>query len=98
MKIKGWDKEYEVKIEESRYMNNGNLAISLMCYDDEFNFWEPYGRLTVNFDEKLPANHAYVDTNNMPNAEDFINENKLGEFTGKYKISGFCCYPLYKFY
>lgn len=98
MKIKGWDQEYEVKIEKSEYISNGNLAVSLMCYDDEFNFWEPYGTLTVNFDEKLPANHAYVDTNNMPNAEDFINKNKLGEFTGKYKNSGFCWYPLYKFY
>ena len=60
MKIKGWDQEYEVKIEKSEY--------------------------------------AYVDTNNMPNAEDFINENKLGEFAGEYKNSGFCWYPLYKFY
>ena len=52
----------------------------------------------MNFDEKLPEDYAYVDTNNMPNAEQFIEENKLGEFVGKYKMSGFCCYPLYKFY
>lgn len=98
MKIKGWNQEYEVKIEKTKYMNNGNLAISLICYDDEYKYWEPYGILTVNFDEKLPEDYAYVDTNNMPNAEQFIEENKLGEFVGKYKMSGFCCYPLYKFY
>ena len=46
MKIKGWDQEYEVKIKKSEYISNGNLAVSLMCYDDEFNFWGPYGTLT----------------------------------------------------
>lgn len=40
---------------------------------------------------------AYVDVNNCPWAQKFIEENKLGEFTGKYGQSGFCIYPLYKF-
>lgn len=97
MKIKGWGMEYEVKINKTRY-SNGNLAIQLMSYDDEYEFWEPYGNLTVNFEEKLPEGCAYVDTNNMPNAEEFINKYGLGEHQGKFRMSGYCCYPLYKFY
>lgn len=94
MKIKNWGHEYEVKMEKTNYCNNGNLAIKLMC----FNSREPYGSLTVNFDEKLPEDYAYVDVNNIPNAEAFIAENNLGEFAGKYMFSGFCAYPLYKFF
>ena len=97
MKISNWGCEYEVKAEKTQYMN-GNLAIQLMCYDDEYDFWEPYGNLTVNFDEKLPDGYAYVDTNNMPNAEQFIKKYNLGVHQGKYKYSGFCAYPLYKFF
>ena len=44
------------------------------------------------------CSNEYVDTNNMPSAEKFIRENNLGEFTGEVEYSGFCEYPLYKFY
>lgn len=98
MKINNWGKEYEVQMEKTSYKNNGNLAIVLTCYDSEYDCWEPYGNLTVNLNNKLPANMAYVDVNNMPNAEEFITENNLGEDTGDIGFSGFCCYPLYKFY
>ena len=97
MKIQGYFEEYEVKVNKTKYYN-GNLAITLDCYNEECDFWEPYGNLTVNLDKKLPPNQAYVDTNNMPNAEAFIDENHLGEPTGEYGMSGFCFYPLYKFY
>ena len=97
MKIKGWMQDYEVKIEKSTYFTNGNLAVYLLSYDEEYKCWEPYGSLTVNFEEKLPYGYAYVDTNNMPNAEAFIMEYNLGVFQGKWKTSGFCMYPLYKF-
>ena len=98
MKIKGYSQEYEVEVNKATYINNGNLAITLDCYDEEFECWEPYGNLTVNLKKKLPSNYGYVDINNIPNAEEFIEENNLGEFTGEYGFSGFCCYPLYKFY
>lgn len=98
MKIKGYSQEYEVKVNKVTYDSNGNLAVVLDCYDEEFKCWEPYGNLTVNLQEKLPDNYGYIDVNNIPNAEEFIEENHLGEFTGEYGFSGFCCYPLYKFY
>lgn len=83
---------YEVKIEKSNYFTNGNLAVLLTFDDGEEDV------LTVNLEEKLPLNQAYVDTNNHPNAEQFIIDNNLGEPLGKYGHSGFCAYPLYKFY
>ena len=92
MKINNYGTEYDVTIVKTRYFD-GNFAIALMCSDD----YEPYGNLTVNLGERLPENMAYVDTNNMPNAERFIKDNKLGKFTGKTRKSGYCEYPLYEF-
>ena len=83
---------YEVYTRKTTYQNNGNLAILLVC-----DTGEPFGNLTVNLGEKLPDDMAYVDTNNLPNAEEFIRENNLGEPVGHLRQSGFCTYPLYKF-
>ena len=91
MKIKQFGEEYEVTAHKANYYN-GNLAIMLMC-----DYGEPYGTITTNLCDGLPQNQAYVDTNNMPDAERFIKDNGLGEFTGVTKDSGYCTYPLYKF-
>ena len=91
MKIKQFGNEYEVTIHKSCYYD-GNLAIFLTCSNGE-----PYGNLTVNLSERLLPDTAYVDTNNMPDAEMFIKEYSLGEFTGTIRRSGFCDYPLYRF-
>ena len=48
-------------------------------------------------DSLASESKAFVDTNNCPWAEEFIQENGLGEFTGIYGNSGFCTYPLYEF-
>lgn len=96
MVIQGWFGEEEVEMEKAKYMN-GNLAIRLTCHDND-GFCETYGNLTVNLGDKLPEGYAYVDTNNMPTAEEFIERYGLGEHAGKFRMSGFCCYPLYKFY
>jgi hypothetical protein len=85
-------------MEKTKYCANGNLAIRLLSYDNEWDCWEPCITLTVNLGKKLPKNMAYVDRNNVPNAEEFIHKYKLGEPTGDFGFSGFCCYPLYKFY
>ena len=86
--------DHEVLAYRNTYYGNGNLCIQL------FTEIEPFATLTVNlnsYKETMPANMAYVDTNNCPWAEQFIAENKLGKATGKYKSSGFCTYPLYEF-
>ena len=48
-------------------------------------------------DRLVEENKAYVDTNNCPWAEDFIEKNGLGKFLGIYGNSGYCTYPLYEF-
>ena len=92
MTLRIYDKEYKVHIKRSTYANNGSLAIQLL-EDDGF----PFATLTVNID-KLPQGYAYLDTNNHPWAEKFVDDNHLGEYTGLYAQSGFCEYPLYRFY
>lgn len=87
---------YKIKLQLTSYRNDNSLAIAAMCYDEEYKFWEPYGTLTVNLNP-APEDCAYLDTNNIPGVEEFITENKLGEFTGTRKQSGYCTYPLYRF-
>lgn len=70
---------------------NGNLAISLDCCEG------PYATITVNLTGALSPSHAYVDTNNCPWAEKFIERYGLGRFTGLTRQSGYCSYPLYEF-
>lgn len=97
MKIKSaWTgKDIEVTIKTGRY-GNDRLAVMLVCYEDGYP--EPYGNLTVNLpEESVPEGYAFIDTNNIPNAEQFIKEYSLGKPTGWYGHSGFCTYPLYRF-
>lgn len=85
---------YDVSIEISTYYCGDNLAISLITEDGE-----PFAILSVNLPEwTLPNNIAFVDTNNCPWAEKFIADNKLGRPTGMTGTSGYCTYPLYRFY
>lgn len=94
MKITGfYGNETEVQVRKHRYVLNDNLAISLLTEEGE-----PFGMLTKNLKKKLPENMAYLDVNNMPDAEKFVTENNLGRFTGMYSNSGFIVYPLYEFF
>ena len=84
---------YDVDVSVESYACNDNLAIVL----NELTTG-PFATLTVNLYDDLPEDMAFVDINNYPWAEEFIKENNLGEPTGKYGKSGFCVYPLYRFY
>lgn len=83
---------YDVNTRRTSYCNNGGLAIVLDSPTEG-----PFATLTVNLESKLPANYAFVDTNNCPWAEQFIREHKLGKPTGMVGYSGYCTYPLYEF-
>ena len=84
---------YNVVIRKTQYANNGNLALLLETPDGE-----PVANLTVNLpDEILASNCAYLDTNNLPEAEWFVQSNGLAKPTGEYGNSGYCSYPLYEF-
>lgn len=90
-----WGIVENVELKINSYRNNGSLFMEL--WDTGGEYPEAYGNITVNLDNEIPAYCAYVDTNNMPEMEEFIRENKLGVFTGLTKESGFCEYPLYLF-
>lgn len=86
---------YMLELEKKQYADNGNLAIQAYCNTEGFR--EPFARLTVNLGRKLADDVAYVDTNNCPWAEEFIEENGLGVPTDRIGQSGWCFYPQYKF-
>jgi hypothetical protein len=89
---------YDIKrIDISDYSNNDNLAIQLINSNKEYGYDEPYAIMSVNLDQTLPSNFAYVDTNNCKWATEFIEKNNLGVDTGKTRQSGWCEYPLYMF-
>ena len=96
-KVFSYGKEYDVEVNPAKYVSGG-LALKMNYLDDEFNCMMPFATLTVNLKNNLPMDHAFVDTNNCRWAEKFIEDNGLGEFTGRYASSGYCTYPLYKFY
>ena len=87
--------EIEVRIVVNNYVDGNKLYLGLLSKED--GYWEPYCDLTKCLDGEVPADCAYVDTNNLPWVEKFIVENKLGYFTHMVGHSGFCTYPLYHF-
>jgi hypothetical protein len=87
--------EYEVTIKTSTYASNGNLYVGLVCWEDGYP--EPYSDITVNLGARCGSNKGFVDTNNNPGIEDWIEVNKLGKPTGRIAPSGFCVYPEYEF-
>lgn len=83
-------------VEMAKYGENGNLAIQLYCNDD--GYMEPWSTMTTNLSVKLPADCAYIDTNNNGyEIVDWIIKNEFGVPTGEVRQSGYCVYPLVKF-
>ena len=84
-------KKIKVEAFKSCYMTNDNLAVVL----ENKNFEDV---LTVNLAEKPTDKQcAFIDTNNVKYAENFLQENKIAQPTGRYTMSGFCTYPEYRF-
>lgn len=96
LKLNAWGSEHEITFRINSYASNGNLAIEMFCWDNEFP--EPWSILTVNLDVKCKSNCAFIDTNNNGDSIlDWLKENKLGKLTGYYEYSGFCLYPEFIF-
>lgn len=90
----------KVYIVVDKYTFDDSIAIELYDASDDV----PYTRITVCLadDLGLPyfcvgADTNFVDTNNNPGIEDFLEKNKLGKPTGFRASSGWCEYPCYKF-
>lgn len=89
IQIKQYGKKYNLQLFVTSYCHNGNMAI--IAYSND----EPYVDLTVNFDETLPVQEAYVNVNGMPNIVQIIEE--FATAKGITKRSGYVEYPLYRF-
>ena len=92
-----------VTVVVTKYTNPETLAILLKCAESP---WENFAVITVNLvsspygDVKYQdESHAYIDTNNCPWAEEFLQENDIAKPDPRdiYGMSGFCAYPLYEF-
>lgn len=80
----------------NHYANNNNLAVHIMCIDEE-GVHEPYTSLTTNI-IKLGDNMACIDTNNLYSDVVSRLENKgMIKNTGNTVPSGYCVYPVYEF-
>lgn len=91
---KSWGELFELHIFRTHYIDNGRLAIGANT-----TLGEPFGLFTINInDGPLAENEAYIDTNNMPNAVDFLVNNGLAERTNRVGKSGFCTYPVVKIF
>lgn len=78
------------------HYGNGNLAIRLMMND-----YESYTVLTVNFEEFKPLDRfsAFINMEYLEgfDLEGFLNENNLGELTGRAVETPYCIFPEVRF-
>lgn len=83
--------EKKVTLVASTYANNNNLHVGLESDG------EPYASVTVNLIPLTDPYSAYVNTNNLPNIENFLTENNIADYLGQNMGSGYCIYPLFRF-
>lgn len=90
------DEPYTVRIKTDTYQN-GRLYVGLDFFED--GYWGPYGDITVNLpDCTLHDDYeAFVDVNNIPYINYWLEEYGIAEPTYNFGFSGFCAYPTYKF-
>lgn len=89
-------KDYKGVVVRSRYMNNENLA--LMLKDKEDMGGTPIAVITVNTNETLPADQAYVkDYSENSGMLEALKESGLVEEILGEKVLGWVTAPLVKF-
>lgn len=80
----------EVKVSVESYRNNGTLALMFVYDNDDTDV------ITVNLNSPFQSKSmAFLDTNNYPDIEKWIQKNGIGISMIVTERSGFCAYPLY---
>ena len=89
---------YKVYLEKTTYANNKRLAIQAYVVDED-GWVEPYATISVNLpNEKITdENCTFVDGNNVPFVDEWLEKNGIAEPTGRVAFSGFCIYPEMRF-
>ena len=95
MKLNAWDREWELYADITKYSYPPNLAIQLYNKDDDL--LEPFAMLTVNLSFLCDKNCSFVDVNDCPWVEKFIQDHRIGVPTGRKMRSGYVTYPEYRF-
>ena len=79
-----------VSLRTDTYRNNGTLAVVMEHEDGETDV------ITTNLNSPFQSSSmAFLDTNNYPGIDKWIEKNGLGLGMGILEPSGFCEYPLY---
>ena len=85
----------QIRIVVSSYQSNNSLCVGMFSLEDGYP--SPCGNLTIDLPGEVPEYCAYIDTDNIPESEDFLTKNAIAEFTGLEKKWGNVSYPLYLF-
>ena len=88
-----WDDVILQKREYNYGHTKGRVALQLFSKSEG-----PLATISVNLvDEDLTDKDCFfVDTNNCPWAESFLEDNEIAKPTGNLGLSGFCVYPEYR--
>lgn len=97
--LKAYGKNNLIKLVRTNYVKAPDkLAIQMLCWDEEYKFWEPWSILTVNTrDQPLNKNCAFIDTNNNKDIIGWMIKNGMGRTTKRFSVSGHCVYPEFEF-
>ena len=100
---------YDVEIVLDKYTADDSLYVGLVdketgepfadvtvCFDEPLLSASSVSSADPNAVNPNGLAYCYIDTNNLPEIEDFIKRYELGKPTRIAKTSGFCSYPLYK--
>ena len=84
----------KVSLRKESYRTNGTLAVIM----DEVESGDEYGPITVNLAHDIQDGYAaFVDTNNIPGIDTWLEAQGIARNTGILGRSGFCTYPLMLF-
>ena len=87
-------KGIQVILRKAAYRHGGTLAVIM----DEVESCDEYGVITVNLSHEIQDGYvAFVDTNNIPGIDTWLEEQGIARSTGIFGRSGFCLYPLMLF-
>ena len=88
----------DIRLRINRYACDKSLYISAESLSEDGDWWEPFATLTKSLCVGMAdETHAFLDTNNLPGVDKFVEQYGLGKPTGQVVGSGWCEYPLYEF-
>ena len=81
----------QVRLGKEQYQSNGTLAVAMYTRNGDL-----YDVITVNLQDPMQSDSmAYLDTNNHPGIDKWLEKRNLALPMNVSTRSGFCMYPLY---